>query len=298
MILGRVTQNALVRTLTASTGRLQGELVRAQAVVSSQKRIQTASDDPIGTALVNALRGESSRLQAVLENVGFGQAVLGTQDGALAEAGLILTRAREIAQQFSNDTVGIEARQAAAEEVAELERAMILLANTSISGRHVFGGLATGAAPFTAFDDPGFDPATAYTGPADPFTVLSAPGQEFRLTTPGDQIFTPALEALDDLRQTLAAGDSPDGTITALVAAGDRIAEERASVGGRWNRLNARDAEIRDGLVSVQTRRGSVEDADLARAISELTQIQYALQVTLTAGRALLGASVLDFLGP
>jgi len=69
-------------------------------------------------------------------------------------------------------------------------------------------------------------------------------------------------------------------------------------VGGRWNRLNARDAEIRDGLVSVQTRRGSVEDADLARAISELTQIQYALQVTLTAGRALLGASVLDFLGP
>jgi flagellar hook-associated protein 3 FlgL len=297
MIVSRVTQNSLVRVLNSNAGRLQAELVRAQAVVSSQKRIQSASDDPIGTALINELRAEGTRLDSLLDGVGFGQAVLGTEDGALDEATAILTRARELAVQFANDTTGVASRQAAAEEVEELERALILLGNTTVSGRHVFGGL--GSAPaFTAFDDPGFNPATAYVGPADPFTILTASDQQTRLTTPGGQVFTAALVAIDDLRQTLAAGQNTQGNIAALSSASDAVIQERASVGGRLQRLNARDSEIRDSLVATQIRRGKVEDADVAAAISDLVQIQNALEVTLTAGRALLGASILDFLGP
>jgi flagellar hook-associated protein 3 FlgL len=294
-MIGRVTQNALVRVLGSNVARLQSELVRTQGVVSSQKRLQTASDDPVGTALVNDLRAETQRLQSFLGGVGFGRSVLGAEDAALNDAHAIMTRAREIAVQFANDTTGTAGRVTAAEEVEELERALLSLGNTTVAGRHIFGGLARGASPFAAYDDPGFDPTMAYAGPPDPFTIKVGNDQTARLTTAGDQVFGAALVALDDLRQTLAAGGDPTGSIDAIGTAAEGLRQERASVGGRLARLNTRDEEIQTAIVGAQVRQGQIEDADLTAVLIELAQLQNALEVTLTAGQALLSASVLDF---
>jgi flagellar hook-associated protein 3 FlgL len=293
-MLTRVTQNAITRQIQESLGRLQAEITRAQAVASSQKKLQAPSDDPVGTALLNRLRGETTRLDTYLQGVGFGQAVLGAEDGALDQAHAILTRAQEIATQHASDLVSVADRQAAAGEVAELERALLSLGNTAVGGRYVFAGLAHGGPPFAALDDPGFDPLAPYAGSPDPFSIRTADDQLVRLTTAGDQVFGASIAALDDLRQTLAAGTETSGNLAGLQSAADGLSLERASVGGRLARLGARDTEIRDAIVGAQTRQSSVEDADVAQVLTQLTQLQTALQVTLTAGRALLDLNVLD----
>ena len=139
-MISRVTQGTLLRDLRASITRLQVQIAAGQEAVSTQKRLREPSDDPAAVARAQRLRGEVSALDALRDGVGFGIAALGAQDEALGEADAILTRAREIATQQASGLTSTTARQQASQEVAELERGLLALGNTSIAGRHVFGG--------------------------------------------------------------------------------------------------------------------------------------------------------------
>jgi flagellar hook-associated protein 3 FlgL len=292
-VIGRVTQATLLRDLLGNVRRIERRLADGQAALTSGKRLRTASDDPTGAALAERVRGEGRDLKALGETVSFATAVLGAQDEVLAQADGILARARELAAQQASGFATTASRQAAAEEVAELERALLSLGNTTIGGRAIFGGLGSGAAPFAQLDDPGFDPLNPYSGPTDPFVVRTAEDTTLRLTTRGDQVFGASVAALDELRQTLAADASPAASLDALDQAAEGLRAERASVGGRALRAGQRGDEIRAGLTRAEVRLGAVEDADFAAVVTELTQLQAALQAALEAGRV-LQTSILD----
>lgn len=294
-MIGRVTQTMTSDQLLGNVQRLQRRLLIAQDTLSSGKKLREASDDPAGAALVNGLRAQSADLNSLSRTIGFGRAVLGAQDDALDQANDILVRAKEIASQQAGGLATATTRQQAAEEVEALERQLLTIGNTAIDGRHVFGGLASGAAPFTDFDDPGFDPLNPYTGPSDPFSIRTASGSTVRLTTAGDQVLGASIAALDGLRQTLAAGNASTASIDTLETAAGGIRAERASVGGRARQLEDRASEITSNVAKITARLGDIEGADYATVITELTQLQTALQATLSSGQT-LQTSILDYL--
>ena len=294
-MIGRVTQSMMNDQLIGQVRTLQRRLLDAQDALSSGRSLREASDDPTGTAIVNGLRAQSADLKSLSSTIGFGRAVLTAQDDALNQAQSLMVRAKEIATQEAGGLSTATTRQQAAEEIDALERQMIALGNTSIDGRHVFAGLASGDAPFTSMDDPGFDPLDPYAGTSDPFSIRTAPGTTVRLSTPGDQVFGSSIKALDDLRQTLVAGNSSTGNIDPLGAAADDLRAERTSVGGRARQLEDRASEITSSVAKVTARLGDIEGADYASTISELTQLQTALQATLASNQT-LQTSILDFL--
>jgi flagellar hook-associated protein 3 FlgL len=295
MILGRVTQGTFFRQLTTNVNRLQRQIAEAQVQVSSQKKLQSASDDPAGAAEANRLRGQTRALAAVSDGIGFGTAILSAEDSALEQTESILTRASEIASQTSSGLTTPAERQQASAEVAQLERSVLTLANTSVAGRYVFGGLASGTQPFANLDDPGFDPSTAYSGPTDPFTLPIGSGQTVALTQPGDQVFGAAITALDQMRQTLATGAAPTASVDAVANAADVISEARTTVGGSVTRLQDRSDQIGNLTDGAQKVLSGIEDVDITTAISQFVQLQTALQATLAVGSK-LNTSLLDYL--
>lgn len=294
-MIGRVTQSMMGDQLLGNVQRLQRRLLVAQDQLSSGKKLLAASDDPAGAALVNGLRAQSADLTSLSRTIGFARSVLTAQDDALGQAHDILVRAKEIAAQQAGGLATSTTRQQAAEEIEALERQLLTLGNTAIDGRHVFGGLAGGTAPFTDFDDPGFDPLNPYSGPSDAFSIRTAPGTTVRVSTAGDHVFGSSIAALDELRQTLAAGNSSTASIDTLEAATNDVRAERASVGGRARQLQDRASEITAGVSNITVRLGDIESADYATVITELTQLQTALQATLSAGQT-LQTSILDYL--
>ena len=294
-MIGRVTQTTLVRNFLAHVQSLQQKSAEAQAHVQTQKRINTPSDDPAGTARAARLRSEDADLRALQETVGFGLSILGAQDAALGEADSLLTRAREIAAQHANGLNTPGERMAAAAEIEEIERALITLGNTTVAGRHVFGGLATGDSPFVSFDDPGFDPNTPYAGTADPFYIRTGrDGATTRLTTPGDAVFGEAILAVESLRVSLEAGLEPTAELDQLAAAAEGLGLERASVGARSRALTDRGKEILGSIHNARAEVGEIEDVDLVEAILDLQQLQSALQATLASGQT-LQTSIIDY---
>lgn len=294
-MIARVTQSTISRQLLGGVRQIERRLLDAQDQLSSGKRLRAASDDPAGAALVNGLRAESRDLTALTRTVNFGTAVLSAEDDALEQAESLLVRAREIASQQAGGLASTQSRQQAAAEVAEIERGLIALANTQVDGRYVFAGLASGATPFTALDDGGFDPLNPYTGGADPFVVRTSDTTTTRLTTPGDQVFGASIAALDELRLTLAAGNPPTTSIDTVEQAAEGLRGERASVGGRARQLADRATDITAGIARVTERLGDIEGADYATVVTELTLLQTALQATLASGQT-LQTSILDYL--
>jgi flagellar hook-associated protein 3 FlgL len=295
-MVSRVTERTLVTDFTNAVSRLRRQQADAQQALSSQKRLRQPSDDPVGTARSTSLRGEAKELDAFRNSVGVGSAALGAQDSVLGEVHDMLIRAREIAAGLSGGLATPEARQTAAEEVTEIERAMIALGNTTVGGRYVFGALSTTGPVFTPHDAPGFTPATAYTGSTTPFSVRTARDESVRITSNGGTVFSSSLQAIDDLRVTLEAGNEPVATLASLENAANDIRQERASVGGRLSRLQSRDQEIGSAALTARTLLGDIEDADLTETITQLAQVQNALEATLTAGTSLLQTTILDFL--
>jgi flagellar hook-associated protein 3 FlgL len=295
-MVSRVTERTLVADFRFAVSRLRQQQADAQNALSSQKRLREASDDPVGAARSTSLRGEAKELGAFRDSVTLGSSALGAQDGVLGEVHDILIRAREIASSLSGGLTTPEARQTAAEEVTELERGLLSLANTTVAGRHIFGGLAVGGPVFAGLDDVGFSPATAYTGPTDPFSVRASLDESIRITSNGGDVFGSSIQAIDDLRQALEAGGDPVASLGALESAANDIRQERASVGGRLSRLQTRDQEIGSALVTAKTLLADVEDADITETITQLAQVQNALEATLTAGTTLMQTTILDYL--
>ena len=62
------------------------------------------------------------------------------------------------------------------------------------------------------------------------------------------------------------------------------------------SRLQTRDHEIGNAIFSSKTMLADIEDADLTETITQLAQLQNALEATLTAGTTLMQMSILDFL--
>ncbi len=272
---------------TQATG-IEATLATLQGEVSSGKRFQTADADPLAAGEVLRTTTTLGALAQYTSSVQFGLSVLGAEDSALADAVQIMTRAQEIATEQANGTVTASDRAAAAEEVHGLLQALTSIGNTELSGRRLFGNLALDAPPpFTSPDASGYDPTAAYTGPTQEFSIKvgSSASERVRISTSGDAVFTSSLVALQNLENALGnPNNDVAGTILALQQGQQDISAERASVGARENQLQTLQSQQASLTLNAQTTLSTLQDADLASVLSQLTQGQVALQAVLQAG--------------
>jgi flagellar hook-associated protein 3 FlgL len=281
-------------TLTRLRQRIDDLSVQA----ATGSRVNKPSDDPPGA-------GELVRATSTLETLKqderagtFARGFLSAQDGVLDDARHIVDRAREIAVQQANGTLTAANRAAAAEEVHALLEAITALGNTTLGGRRLFSGGedASGTAPFVDPNDPGFDPADPYVGSARGLEVEVGSGELLRVTTPGDQIFGNAIEALADLEAELAANADPTSVLPQLDLAAADLSAERASVGTRLQRVDQRAAEITRADLITTEHVSSIQSADIAEVAIQLAQLQGQLQVAAATAQRILDTNLVNLL--
>jgi flagellar hook-associated protein 3 FlgL len=284
-MLGRVSDAMRLRLLVEGHDRLQSRLLSLQSQLATGRRIVAAADDPVGAAAVLRASGALAALAQYDDSTGFGLSVLGAADGALADAGELLVRAEEIASALASGTHGPTARAAAAEEVHGLLQALTAIGNRTLAGRRLFGGLAEDAvAPFHDPDAAGYDPAAAYAGSPYEFQLRIGAEETMRLSTNGGAVFGEAIEALAALAAALRTpGGDVAATQAALAGGRERVSAERADVGVRQTRLLAHRSALAQDTIEETARRSGIEDADVVAVVTELAQVEQALQVLLAA---------------
>jgi flagellar hook-associated protein 3 len=184
----RPTQNSNYALVRTGLSLNLAKLIRAQEQVSTGKKLLRPSDDPIAAATVLALRrqlGDVARFTAAIDSA---RPLLEQGMSSLDEASGLMTDARELAMQGLNGTLNASDRSSLAGDLRLLKARLLDVANTKFGNRYVFGGTATGAAPF-AESEVGGQPRVRYLGNDDAHSVAIGPGVDVAVNVPGSEAF-------------------------------------------------------------------------------------------------------------
>jgi flagellin-like hook-associated protein FlgL len=144
----RVAQKTIYDGITRNLNLTASGMIKANEVVSSGKRINTLSDDPVGLSTVLYLRSGLSNIDQLERNISVGNSWLSTGESSLTQVESLLSDAKSFCVQMGSATTGSSQRANGVEVVEGYLNQLLALANTQIGGRYIFGGTRTDTAPF------------------------------------------------------------------------------------------------------------------------------------------------------
>ncbi|PKK84488.1 MAG: flagellar hook-associated protein 3 [candidate division Zixibacteria bacterium HGW-Zixibacteria-1] len=146
----RVTNNMISDQVLSNLNRSLARFMNLEENMSSGRRINKPSDDPIGTQKDLRYRNVLSEIGQYKKNISSASNLLASYDNILGNMSDILSSARELAVSLSNDTFDANARDSASNEAQSLFEQIIELANSQVDSRYIFSGYRTGVKAFRA----------------------------------------------------------------------------------------------------------------------------------------------------
>jgi flagellar hook-associated protein 3 len=143
-VTNEMIANQVVYNLTQNINRFYV----LQNQMSTNRRINKASDDPVGTIKDLSYRERLNDLAQYKSNIAIGQTWLSTADSALNDINTAISGSYSVAVEMSNDTFDASAREAAANEVQSLLDQILASGNTQLQGNYIFSGYRTRTQPF------------------------------------------------------------------------------------------------------------------------------------------------------
>jgi flagellin len=236
-----VSQNALTKNAL--------DVSKAMEQLSTGKRINSAADDAAGLAISNKMTSQIRGLDQAIRNANDGISMLQTAEGATIEITNMLQRMRELAIQSANDTYSDDDRSALNKEIVQLEEEITRIAkNTKWNNMPILDNtyekvLQVGIANN---EDSTIEVA---------FVDLTASGLD--------------IVGLDVLNHS-----SSQGVIDKIDTAISDVDEFRADMGAKINRLNFAGDNLANISINTSASRSRIQDADFAKASSELARTQ------------------------
>ena len=139
----RVTNSMMGNLVNFNMQRSLSRFVELQTQMSSGRRINKPSDDPLGTLRDLYYRAELKSIAQLRRNISVASNWQQDYDTVMADAKDMLSNASELAVSMSNATYDETARAAAAIEVRSIYDRLISLSNTELAGKTVFSGYKT-----------------------------------------------------------------------------------------------------------------------------------------------------------
>ena len=205
-----------VRYLADATERAD----RVQRQLSTNRRIDRASDDPTGAALAMQHRKNISFEAQMRRNLENGTAFLNVTESALNSTTELLQRARELTVQGATGTLGPSEKVSIATEVNQIIQQLAQVANTNFGGAYIFSGHQTQTAAYQVLGNPPV--AVTWQGDAGQRIRQVSAQDAVAVNVIGDQVFGDMFTDLIALRDNLnsnAATTTINGSISPAATA-------------------------------------------------------------------------------
>jgi flagellar hook-associated protein 3 FlgL len=289
----RVTAGMSQRHVLADLRRVQERLATAQSQVSSGKRIEKPSDDPLGAERAMRLNDQLETTGAYRTAVDESRSWLDATDSALSSLSEVVQHVRELTLQAANGSTSDAGRQSIKAQIDQLTEEAKNTLNSAYDGRYIFSGTATDTAPYSAAT------GDAYQGDASPVVRQIGPGVSVQVNVTGDDVLSGLLPTLRAISAHLASNDTASlgtGDLQAIDAGFDNLTAKRGAIGAVTNRVDAAGSRLDDTTDITTAYLSKTQDADLPQALTDLSAQQTALQAALRGGATLIQQSLMDFL--
>jgi len=297
----RVANKTLYDGTIRNLNRTSSGMVEANETVSTNKRINNLSDDPVGLVAVLGLRSSLSNLNQMERNISMGNSWLKASESALTQVNNILTSTKELTVAMSSANTNASQREGNVDLVDGYLKEIISLANSSTGGRYIFGGTNTDTIPFELDASA---TQVAYSGNDTAFSINIGKDSVVPVGRDGKDVFganwddSNIFKTLVDLKTSLETNDSSgiQGAMTKLDEHVKNINANISDIGGKTIRLDVKKEVVTDLKLTDTERMSELEDADLAAAVINLKSKELAYNAALSSSSKMMQLSLVNFI--
>jgi len=312
----RIATGAYKEAMLDQFNTLAAKQYTLQNQVSTGLRVQSASDDP--AAMQNTLDYNAEKATQIQYGTNITTLLSRANNiyTALQTLQTVSSRVGEISTTAASATTTPSQMNTFADEVNKLIQQVVTAANSKdpSSGKYLFGGTASGTAPFTATTNANGDiTAVTYNGNSTTNQTEIGTGQTTSVDIPGantgvtgarglitdQQNGADFLNHLISLRDHLRASDQASITSTDagnLRKDENNIAYQVANNGVVQSQLNTAASFATNRVQSLDKMITNESSADIMQTMVRLNTAQTAYQAALQSGAKLMQMSILNYL--
>ncbi|MGI8385395.1 flagellar hook-associated protein FlgL [Robertmurraya sp. P23] len=291
----RVTQGMLASNSLKNLSNSYKQMGKYQDQLSTGKKITKPSDDPVVAMKGMFYRSNLSEVEQYKRNLSEAYLWMENSEAGVEHVNEALQRVRELAVQGSNGTLSETDKQAVAEEIDQIKKDIMSVANTQIAGRYIFNGTNTSKAPVVD----GGTGAPQATFNNKEYSIEVSRGVSLQANINPENVFGQKLfDTLQAVQETL--NGTGTGDLNALLSdidtQMDLLSSERSELGARYNRLEMIEGRIDQQEVMANRILSDNEDADIERVITDLTTQESVHRAALSVGARIIQPTLMDFL--
>jgi len=298
----RVTPGMMHMQLTRNLTRNLGQAADLQEQVTSGRRINRASDDPVGITYSLRYRSELAANDQYQRNVDSALSWLDFSDTVLDQSTEVLKRVKELAVQGANGTNPNVALNNIADEIEQLKGQLLDISNSKLNGKYVFNGQKFDQKPYDTSVVP-FDAKAVDTDDTDVAYAVGV-GVTLPVNISGNQAFghpgetDNAFAVLDRIIAALRSGQHNDASaeIPMIESRMNKILNAQSEIGARVNRVELIQNRLKDLEINLTDLKSKTEDAEFEKLLIASKINENIYQASLSVGAKVIMPSLVDFL--
>lgn len=314
-MIGRITNSYLNRAIISNTMGNQSKYIDLNLEYSSQKKVNTLSDVPISLTNLMDSKNDIKKIDDYTENIGLTSSELKFTESTLGDVNKDIDRIYQLTTQAASETNGPEEEQIISNEIEQMLTDIVKLANTTYGGKYLFSGANINT---PAYAVNGANYTYMGTTDADGYQINSKVSDDTSITIHqnGNNIFG-EFSTTTVAGVTTVTSSGPIGHINELIRDMratppnyadirvkldllkedmDNITYYRAQVGTNLSVLDRVKNQLDEQKINSESRRSTLEDANLIEVASQMQQQQFALQASMQASTNMLKNSLLNFM--
>jgi flagellin len=222
--------------------------------IATGRRINSASDDPSGMIIADALNAQARGMGQAIRNASDAVSIVQTADGALGQSAGIINGIRENAVRAVNGSHSAESRAAIQAEIGRSLSALDDIAqNTSFNGQKLLSGEFVGKA----------------------FQVGAGSGETLSLSigsTEPSQLGDAELGSLSSIDVTTPEG--AEAAIAIADAALQQVNSTRSDLGSSQNQLESTIGNLTTGRINALSAASTIADVDITEESINLSRME------------------------
>ncbi|KGX86795.1 flagellar hook-associated protein FlgL [Pontibacillus marinus] len=302
----RVTQSMLTNNMLRNVSKSYERMGKYQEQLSTGKKIQKPSDDPVVAMRGMNYRSELTEIKQYQRNLNEVHNWMDNSDAAMDKATKALQRIRELAVQGSNGTYEEGQRENIAKEVKQLKQHLTDVANTKVNDKYIFNGTNTTEKPVNFVDgagnvikNPDGSEKVSTSTNGNEVKIEVSKGVEIATNVNPTQVFKEGMfDDIDKFINRLEGTGSGelDHSIADIDKHINSVVNERADLGARMNRVELIEDRLSSQEVITSGTLSENEDAELEKVITELKTQESVHRAALGVGARIIQPSLMDFL--
>ena len=301
----RLSNKQMADTIMRNLNRQIMQIQARQKMISSGKKVNKPSDDPIGMGQILDFRRTLGSIDQYQRNIDRGKMRIELVETTLGGVEDLIVELKNWAVNISSGTADPEMIAIATEEVKNIYDQLMQLANTKLGNNYIFAGHMTDTEPFTrnadGIDGTADDWDATYNGDNGNLQILIGDNLTLDLKADGQDIFQGTVNIFDTMRDLIQGLEANDiiqvgNQVNLLIGAQDQIQAARAQGSARYKRLEAAENHWEVFRLKVEDMRSNVEDVDVTQALVELQNLETTYEISLASSAKIIQPTLMNFL--